>query len=66
MGVPLLDLKAQYQELKTELDAAVFDVMANAAFIGGPKVKELSKTRSPSTAARATPFPAATAPTRSS
>ncbi len=43
MGVPLLDLKAQYQELKDELDAAVFDVMSNAAFIGGPKVQELSE-----------------------
>lgn len=43
MGVPLLDLKAQYLELKEELDAAVFDVMSNAAFIGGPKVKALEE-----------------------
>jgi len=43
MGVPLLDLKAQYRELKTELDAATADVMENAAFIGGPKVKELEQ-----------------------
>lgn len=41
MGIPLLDLKLQYQQLKDELDAAVTDVMSNAAFIGGPKVKEL-------------------------
>ena len=41
MGIPLLDLKAQYLELKDEFDAAWFDVMGNAAFIGGPKVKAL-------------------------
>ncbi|MDY0339839.1 MAG: DegT/DnrJ/EryC1/StrS family aminotransferase [Coriobacteriia bacterium] len=41
MGVPLLDLKAQYRELQTELDATIGDVMANAAFIGGPKVKAI-------------------------
>jgi len=43
MGVPLLDLKAQYRELKVELDAAIQDVMENAAFIGGPKVKALEE-----------------------
>lgn len=43
MGIPLLDLKAQYLELKDELDTAIGDVMSNAAFIGGPKVKELEE-----------------------
>ncbi|MDH4140474.1 MAG: DegT/DnrJ/EryC1/StrS family aminotransferase [Coriobacteriia bacterium] len=41
MPVPLLDLKAQYLELKPELDAAIGTVMENAAFVGGPKVAEL-------------------------
>lgn len=41
MGIPLLDLKSQYRELKTELDAVIGEVMENAAFIGGPKVKAL-------------------------
>ncbi len=41
MSIPLLDLKAQYQELKPELDAAWFETMGNAGFIGGPKVAAL-------------------------
>jgi len=43
MGVPLLDLKAQYQDLKEELDGAWFEVMGTAGFIGGPKVAALEK-----------------------
>ncbi len=43
MGVPLLDLKAQYRDLETDLDAVIHEVMANAAFIGGPKVAELER-----------------------
>ncbi len=41
MGIPLLDLKAQYLDLKEELDAVWFETMGNASFIGGPKVKAL-------------------------
>lgn len=41
MGIPLLDLKLQYSQLKDELDTAITDVMSNAAFIGGPRVKAL-------------------------
>jgi dTDP-4-amino-4,6-dideoxygalactose transaminase len=41
MVIPLLDLKAQYMGLKDELDAVWSDVMGNAGFIGGPKVKAL-------------------------
>lgn len=40
MKVPLLDLKAQYRALKTELDAAVAEVMESQCFILGPKVQE--------------------------
>ena len=36
--VPLLDLKAQYQAIKNELDAAVIHVLENAQFILGPEV----------------------------
>jgi dTDP-4-amino-4,6-dideoxygalactose transaminase len=41
MPIPLLDLRAQYLELKSELDAAVGEVMSTAGFIGGPKVAAL-------------------------
>ena len=40
MNVPLLDLKAQYQTIKTEIDAAVAEVFASQYFILGPKVSE--------------------------
>jgi len=41
MKMDFIDLKAQYKEYKKEIDSAVIDVMESAAFIGGPKVKEL-------------------------
>jgi dTDP-4-amino-4,6-dideoxygalactose transaminase len=41
MSVPLLDLKAQYADLRTEIDAAVKSVMESARFIGGPEVTGL-------------------------
>ena len=41
MSVPLLDLKAQYTDLKTEIDDAVRRVMESTRFIGGPEVTGL-------------------------
>ncbi|MEO8595008.1 MAG: DegT/DnrJ/EryC1/StrS family aminotransferase [Candidatus Solibacter sp.] len=41
--IPLLDLKAQYRNLKSELDAAVQSVMENAQFILGPEVAAFEK-----------------------
>jgi dTDP-4-amino-4,6-dideoxygalactose transaminase len=43
VAIPLLDLKAQYAQLKDELDAAITDVMSSASFILGPKVKALEE-----------------------
>jgi dTDP-4-amino-4,6-dideoxygalactose transaminase len=43
MNVPLLDLKAQYATIKTEVDAAIADVMESQHFILGPKVEECEK-----------------------
>jgi len=41
MSVPLLDLKAQYADLKTEIDDAVRRVMESTRFIGGPEITAL-------------------------
>lgn len=38
MQVPFVDLKAQYQAIKPEIDAAIEDILTNTSFIGGPKV----------------------------
>jgi dTDP-4-amino-4,6-dideoxygalactose transaminase len=43
MTVPLLDLKAQYAEIKTDVDDAVRRVMESARFIGGPEVSGLEE-----------------------
>ena len=43
MNVPLLDLKAQYADIKTELDEAVHRVLDSTRFIGGPEVSALEE-----------------------
>jgi dTDP-4-amino-4,6-dideoxygalactose transaminase len=40
MNIPLVDLKAQYDSIKTEVDAAIASVINQTAFIGGPFVKD--------------------------
>lgn len=35
MQVPFVDLKSQYQEIKSEVDQAIADVIANTAFVSG-------------------------------
>ena len=39
--VPVLDLKAQYQSIKDEIDQAVLGVMESGYFVLGPNVKAL-------------------------
>lgn len=43
MQVPLLNLKAQYEAIKDEIDQAVAEVFASQQFINGPQVAELEK-----------------------
>ncbi len=43
MNVPLLDLRAQYADLKADLDAAVQRVLDSCRFIGGPEVSALEE-----------------------
>ncbi|MBW2040122.1 MAG: DegT/DnrJ/EryC1/StrS family aminotransferase [Deltaproteobacteria bacterium] len=44
MKVPFLDLKAQYQRIKGEIDQALAEVISKQQFILGPKVKALEET----------------------
>jgi dTDP-4-amino-4,6-dideoxygalactose transaminase len=39
VAIPFVDLKAQYESIKPEIDAAISAVIADTAFIGGPFVR---------------------------
>jgi dTDP-4-amino-4,6-dideoxygalactose transaminase len=39
--IPVLDLKAQYQGIRKEMDAAILDVLASGHYVLGPNVKAL-------------------------
>jgi dTDP-4-amino-4,6-dideoxygalactose transaminase len=41
--IPFVDLKAQYDSIKPEIDAAIAAVISQTAFIGGPFVKEFEE-----------------------
>ena len=43
MTVPLVDLLAQYNSIKKDIDAAIANVIADTAFIGGKYVKDFEK-----------------------
>jgi dTDP-4-amino-4,6-dideoxygalactose transaminase len=38
--IQMVDLKSQYEKIKTEVDAGIEEVISNTAFINGPAVKE--------------------------
>ena len=41
--IPLVDLKAQYQSIRAEVDAAMQQVLASTAFILGPEVRQFEE-----------------------
>ncbi len=41
--IQMVDLKSQYEKIKTEVDASIQNVLNNTAFINGPEVKEFQK-----------------------
>ena len=41
-NIPMVDLQGQYAKIKTEVDAAIADVISSAAFINGPAVKSFA------------------------
>jgi dTDP-4-amino-4,6-dideoxygalactose transaminase len=43
LTVPFVDLKAQYESIKPEVDAAMAAIIENTAFIGGPAVKDFEE-----------------------
>jgi dTDP-4-amino-4,6-dideoxygalactose transaminase len=43
MKIPFVDLSAQYQTIRGEIDAAIRNVLEQAAFIGGPYLKAFEK-----------------------
>ena len=47
MGVPFVDLKAQYHSIKAEIDAALIATMESCAFTLGPEVAALEKDFAP-------------------
>ncbi len=43
MKIPVLDLKLQYQQLKTEIDSAIALVLESTQFVLGPEVQKLEQ-----------------------
>ncbi len=43
MNIPFVDLKAQYNSIKPEIDQAMADILAKTAFIGGGAVKSFEE-----------------------
>ena len=46
MDIPFVDLKAQYESIKSNIDGAIEDVLNNTAFIGGTNGRGRAKLNS--------------------
>ena len=52
MTIPFIDLKSQYQALKTSVDARIHKVLDHGQYIMGPEVRELEERLEAYTGAR--------------
>ncbi len=43
MNIPFVDLKAQYESIKNEIDSAISEVISRSAFVGGPYLDSFEK-----------------------
>ena len=43
VNVPFVDLKVQYESIKSEIDAAINEVINQTAFVGGPFLASFEK-----------------------
>jgi len=43
MVMPFLDLKAQYETIKSEINEAVLDVLASGRYVLGPEVEQFEQ-----------------------
>jgi dTDP-4-amino-4,6-dideoxygalactose transaminase len=43
VSIPLVDLRAQYESIKTEINASITSVISQTAFVGGPFVKKFEE-----------------------
>ena len=42
MKIQMVDLRGQYEKIKTEIDQAVISCISSTAYINGPAVKEFT------------------------
>ena len=43
MKVPFVNLRAQYEAVKPQIDAAIASVLSRSAYVGGPDIEDLER-----------------------